>query len=326
MANTLDAIKRDEETRNKNNSNQVEKKTTNFNPKDYLNTKLGKNEDEKTIRFRPLPIDQDSVLPYKRVFTHNMNVDESLAVSGYKSYICLNMTEGIDNEKYGKKCPICEHRFEAYKKSLEATDEMTKKTLQKESLSCIPNETIIMRGIDRDNEQDGPKFLKFNLRSDGLDVWSQMKRIADTRNNESVSEGDGEYDIFDINNGKDFNLTIKRVIDKNGNKTDKTSISVSDCSKPKPVSTNPEQLETWLKGEKQWYEVFAIKTYEYLKILLDGGIPFFDREKELWVPKKTREDYEKEKEENLNKAEEEIKTAEATINTQSSNTEKELPF
>lgn len=276
---TMDAM--DEEL----NGSQVERKQKEsfFDAKNYLNVKLGDKEESKELKIRLLPIDGNSQTPFKKIHVHTVKVPKEISANGWKSYICLEKTEGIDHEKYGKKCPFCELNREAYKHFTEETDEFAKERWKKISLDNVAKEACVVRCIERGAELDGPKFWKFNTRKDKTDPKGQIIELYKTRLEESREEGLEDENILDVRTGKDLKVTISLAADAKG--VQRTSVKVVDYGKNKPLSSDDEELIRWINDEKKWSDVFAIKPYDYLRIVLDGNIPFFDRNVNQWVTK-----------------------------------------
>ena len=52
-----------------------------------------------------------------------------------------------------------------------------------------------------------------------------------------------------------------------------------------------------MSDTKLWNNVYGIKTYDYLSILIGGGEPYYDKEANMWVDKKEVEDAKYEEEE-----------------------------
>lgn len=272
---------------------------TPFNEKTYLNVKLDSNEDSKDIKIRLLTIDKDSNLPFKHIFMHSVKVPTEIAASGFKSYVCLEKTEGKFSETLGHECPFCKRRREAYKKydelKKQALDEQDPKkqhelfdlanAAKKESISYIPNEVGIIRCIERGHEEDGPKFWKFNLRSDKKDPENQIRTLYQNRIDECTEEKRPLDNILDINTGRDLKLHIEAVKDKEGKRTNKTSITVMTFGDPKPVTTDNEKKAEWLNDEKVWSDAFVAKPYDYLNVILQGKIPWYDKANHKWVEK-----------------------------------------
>ena len=255
-----------------------------FDEKNYLNIRLSDNQTSKELKFRLLPIDGESNTPFKKIHVHTVKVPKEVSPSGWKSYICIEKTEGIDRNIYGSKCPFCEMNREAYKKFSEATEPTIKERWKKISLDNIPKEACIVRGIERGAEEDGPKFWKFNIRKDKTDPKGQIMELYKTRLEESREEGLEDENILDINTGKDLKITISLASDNNQGEN-RTSVKIVDYGKNKPLSTDVNQMLEWVNDSKKWSDVFTIKPYDYLSVILEGEIPFYDKTSNKWVKK-----------------------------------------
>ena len=51
------------------------------------------------------------------------------------------------------------------------------------------------------------------------------------------------------------------------------------------MSEDIELRNKWVNDEKVWSDVFVAKPYDYLKLILDGEIPWFDNKINKWVKK-----------------------------------------
>ena len=81
-------------------------------------------------------------------------------------------------------------------------------------------------------------------------------------------------------------ITINAVLDSGtGKPTNKTSLSIIDYGQIKPISNDQEQINSWVNDTKVWSDVFVVKTYDYLSILINGGTPWFDSKTQTWVAK-----------------------------------------
>lgn len=278
-----------------------------FDEKNYLNIRLSDNQTTKELKFRLLPIDGESNTPFKKIHVHTVKVPKEVSPSGWKSYICIEKTEGIDRNIYGSKCPFCEMNREAYKKFTEATEPTIKERWKKISLDNIPKEACIVRGIERGAEEDGPKFWKFNIRKDKTDPKGQIMELYKTRLEESREEGLEDENILDINTGKDLKITISLASDNNQGEN-RTSVKIVDYGKNKPLSTDVNQMLEWVNDSKKWSDVFTIKPYDYLSVILEGEIPFYDKTLNKWVKKM---DKLKEQENQINDINQKIADAEA---------------
>ena len=80
------------------------------------------------------------------------------------------------------------------------------------------------------------------------------------------------YNIFDLNNGKDLNLVITK--DSQG----RTVINITDDDDKTPLSEDINKAMAWINDEKEWTNVYATKPYDFMQIILEGGIPTYDKE------------------------------------------------
>lgn len=259
-----------------------EQKTTNFDAKNYLDTRLKKGELKKEIKIRLLPNpNEPGFSPFIKVQTHTLSkLPEAISKSGFKSYICLE-NSNVDSEKFGKKCPFCELRRTAYNESVKENDPAKKKALQELSINNIPRETVIMRVIERGKENEGPKFWKVNISRRGDDAYSLIKNLAERLHKEGLENG-VEENLYDSFKGRDIILTISG---SDNAKDNKTTITVTQALSQSPISKEEALMSSWIYDEKKWNDVFAVKPYEYLSIISKGEIPWFDRETGKWVSK-----------------------------------------
>lgn len=257
-----------------------------FNSKNYLDTRLKEGETEKTITIRLLPMDLKTGNPFVKIHVHNVKVPQELVRKGqkpFKDYICVQKTHDVDHEKFGRKCPFCEMNNALYKESLETTDPVEKKRLQGLSLDNLAREAVVVRCIERGKEDEGVKFWKFKVRSkDKTDPYNQILKLYQLRKEAAEKKGKTE-NILDLYEGRDLNITFT---------SDGTAApQVVDDSDRSPLSTDEEQMRKWVYDEKKWSDVFTCKPYEYLKLVSEMRVPWYDKDKELWVSK---EEYEAE--------------------------------
>lgn len=261
------------------NNKTSEKKTGTFDVKNYLNTRLNDGEEEKTITIRLLPMDLKTGNPFVIVHTHNVKVPTGLVKPGekpYKSYICLAKNADINHEKYGTRCPFCEINREAYLESTKQTDPQQIENYRKLSLANLSREAVICRCIERGKEDEGVKFWKFNTRADKTDPYNQILKLAMMRKEEAERKGKVN-NILDIFEGRDLNITFT---------AEGTSApTIVDDSDRSPLSENEDLIKKWIYDEKKWQDVFTCKTYEYLSIVSQGRIPYFDKANNIWVDK-----------------------------------------
>jgi hypothetical protein len=280
-----------------------------FDAKNYLDVKL-KDGVKKELRIRLLPFDSETASPFKVIHMHNTKVDKEIAKSGYKNYICLRTTDDIDHDKYGTKCPFCELRKQAYEK-LENYDKVGDKDSAERKIweeiykQNKVKDVCIVRCIERGAEEDGPKFWKFNLRNDKMDPKNEIINIYNNRKMESIEEEYGPkiqgmsskeinemckndgfnwFNVLDVYEGKDLKLVIEPVYE-NGKLTNKTNIKINDYGKTQPLSTDETLIDKWINDSKKWTDVFGVKDYNYLSLIIEGKVPFYDKNQNKWVAK-----------------------------------------
>lgn len=290
-------------------NNQQSQNTGKFDTKNYLDTRLNKGETQKEITIRLLPMDLKTGNPFVKIHVHNVKVPKDMVTQGqkpYKSYLCLAKNDGIDHDVFGHKCPFCELNKKAYEQSEKETDETKKKSYQELSIANKSTEAYIVRCIERGHEEDGVKFWKFNERFDKKDPYHTIINLYNKRKAEAEAKGKTE-NILDIYNGYDLTITFN-----DGNPVPPPTII--DAKESSPLSEDPELMKKWIYDDKKWTDVFTAKSYEFLFLVSQMRVPWFDKSKNLWVDK---EEYDKEhgnkKREEAEKVEEEIKEAEKAI-------------
>lgn len=257
----------------------TEKKTSAFDAKNYLNTRLSDGETEKTLTIRLLPMDLETGNPFVVIHTHNVKVPQTMVKPGekpYKTYICLSKTANIDHERFGNDCPFCEMNKKAYNESVKQTDPVMKKNYQDISLANLSRETVVCRCIERGKEEEGVKFWKFNIRNDKTDPYNQILKLVNLRKENAERKGKVE-NILDIYNGRDLSITITEGIT--------SAPTIVDDSDRTPLSENEELMRQWIYDAKKWQDVFTCKPYEYLNLVAQMKTPWFDRANGVWVDK-----------------------------------------
>lgn len=272
----------------------------NFNTKNYLNTRIEEGKTEKTITIRLLPMDLETGNPFVKVHYHNVKVPKEMVESGkkpFKSYICLSKNADIDHNKYGYDCPYCELSKAAYEKSKTETDAVKKEEWKKIGNSNLAHESVIARCIERGNETDGVKFWKFNLRMDKQDPYHSIINLYNQRKKEGIEN------ILDIYNGYDLTITFK-----DGDPTPPPQII--DVKNPSPLSADADEMKRWIYDSKRWQDVFTPKSYDFLSLVSEMRVPWFDKTKNQWVDK---EEYDKEHKDNAKAEENKIAEADRKV-------------
>lgn len=293
---------------------EQEQKKSKFDVKNYLNVRLGKDEKEKTLTIRILPMDLETGNPFAKIFVHNVKVPKEMVKpdeSGYKSFICLSKNPDIDHQRFGEKCPFCEMNKAAYYESLKETDPIKKKELQTLSLDNKAIPAIVVRCIERGHEDDGVKFWKFNIREkDKKDPYNQIVSLANMRK-EAAAKKNRVENILDIYEGKDLNV----IITSSEGTSAPTIIDDERC----PLSEDEEQMKKWIYDDKKWQEVFTCKDYDYLNLVSQMKVPWFDKSIGKWVDKETYEASRNKETNNLDKKINDAKNEVKNIGTKKEN-------
>ena len=245
--------------------NEVKNTQKVFDEKNYLQTRLSPSQTSKEMTIRLLPFDKEATEFFHEVYFHQVRVNEKVSPSGWKSYPCP-----VKN-KMGDKCPFCEMAKQASLERNQTLDEVEKKYYTEIIKNNLPKKMYIVRCIERGKEEDGVKFWKFShsLKKDG--VYDKIISIFQMRLAKAQSKGD-VYSIFDLNNGKDLNLVITK--DSNG----RNVINITDDDEKTPLTDDIAKGMSWINDEKTWDSVYATKPYDFMKVILDGGVPVYDKE------------------------------------------------
>lgn len=254
----------------KNTSNASSKRMTSEERlKQYFTTFLPDGVKSKTKKIRILPVGENES-PFIEVRGHKTQVNGQ-----WRTFIC---------PKYEKdeECPFCEAR-----EALLATGEAADKELAKGYSARL---MYVVKVIDREREEEGPKFWRFNhdYRKTGIldKIMGVVQAIGDTK----------APSLSDIENGRDLIITINR--DQN-NRATVSSIVQGDAS---PLHEDKDMIEAWTSDDKTWEDVYSVKGYDYLEIIVKGGEPTWKRnasgEGGKWVDKNSESDEPESGEEN----------------------------
>lgn len=121
----------------------------------------------------------------------------------------------------------------------------------------------VVKVIDRDNEQDGPKYWRFkhNYKKDG--ILDKIIPIMRTKG-----------DITDMDNGRDLIIDLTKSKSPKGKEY--TSVSTIMYDDPAPLSQDAELAKKWINDESTWKDVYSRKPLEYLEAISRGESPRWD--------------------------------------------------
>ncbi len=208
--------------------------------KRYFAAILGDNEKQGQKRLRILPT-TDGSSPFKEAMFHEMLVDGK--------YVKL-YDPAMDNER----SPL----NEVYEELLIEGD----KKLASEYKS---RKFYIVKVIDRDNEQDGPKFWRFkhNYKNEGI-----LDKIIPIWRNKG--------DVTDSEKGRDLILELTKAKTPKGKEY--TVIQTIMYDDPAPLHEDEETKKSWVNDELTWKDVYAKKPVEYLEAIARGETPKWNTE------------------------------------------------
>ena len=250
MSNPLDAILNQYKEAGSNSNFQA--KT--YDLSNYFSTYLpeGVNEGTKTIRI--LPAAEGQATPFVEMHGHKYKLDGQ-----WKTFPCLDKEEGKD-------CPFCETRNALRAEGTEESKELAKK--------FNVRKFYVVKVIDRDKENEGVKFWRF---ADNWQKTGTFDKIVGIY--KAV-----KHDIADVNEGRDLQINIAR--NSNGSPVVQSIIQLDKS----PLSEDESKSKSWLDDTRTWRDVYSVKSYDYLEIVVRGGIPAWDKTKECWVDKDTLSD------------------------------------
>ena len=210
--------------------------------KKYFAAILKDNEKQAQKRIRILPT-PDGSSPFKEVWFHEINVDGK-----WQKFYDPGKN---DNER----SPLSEVYDVLMSTGKESDKELAKQ--------YKPRKFYIVKVIDRDNEQDGPKFWRFkhNYKQEG--IFDKIIPIYKAKG-----------DVADAEKGRDLILELTKA------KTPKgafyTVIQTVMYDDPSAVHEDEDTMTSWIEDELTWEDVYSKKPAEYLESIARGETPRWD--------------------------------------------------
>ena len=252
---TFDAVLAQYEKNKNATSGNSNKMSSEDRMKRYFTTVLPKGSKGEERRVRILPT-KDGSSPFVEVYFHEVQVDGKWV----KLY---------DPKQEGKRSPL----HEVYE-GLMMTGVDSDKELARNYRS---RKFYIVKVVDRDNEQDGPKFWRFkhNHKGDGI-----LDKIFPIFRNKG--------DISNPENGRDLILSL--TLTKAGTGKEYTVINSVLNDDPSALHTDADVAKTWLDDELTWSDVYSRKSEDYLEMVARGEVPRWDTASSKWVSNLTTEE------------------------------------
>jgi hypothetical protein len=216
--------------------------------KNYFNTHIKDGVKSATKQIRILP-SSDGKSPFVEMYGHKIKVDGE-----WKTFPCLK------HEK-DEPCPFCEARQALLSTGLPSDKEIAK--------DYSPRMMYVVKIIDREKEHEGVKFWRFNhdYRKEG--IYDKIIGVLNAI----------KKDITDVSNGRDLLLTINR------NQTGAPIVSAVAAMDPTPLSEDETTANEWISDTRVWEDVYSVRSYDYLEIIVKGGTPAWDKENKRFVDK-----------------------------------------
>jgi len=252
---TFDAVLAQYE-KNKNatsgNSNRVSQEDR---MKKYFTTVLPKGSKGEERRIRILPT-SDGSSPFKEVYFHEVQVDGKWV----KLY---------DPKQEGKRSPLNEVYEGLMMTGVESDKELARQYRSRKF--------YIVKVIDRDHEQDGPKFWRFKHNAKGDGVLDKIFPIFRNKG-----------DITNPETGRDLILSL--ALTKAGTGKEYTTINSVIPEDAGALHTDANVAKTWIDDELVWSDVYSKKGEDYLEMVAKGEVPRWDSTSNKWVSNSQQEE------------------------------------
>ena len=217
--------------------------------KKYFTTILQKNEKTGQRRVRILPT-SDGSSPFKEVWYHELQVNGQW----------VKLYDPGKND--GERSPL----NEVYEELI-STGKASDKELARQ---YRPRKFYIVKLIDRENEEDGPKFWRFkdNYKQEGIldkiiPIWKQ------------------KGDVTDAEKGRDLIIELTKAKTPAGKEYTITQTIMYDD--PSPLHEDSSTMKEWMEDELTWADVYSKKPVEYLEAIARGETPVWDSELKKYV-------------------------------------------
>jgi len=249
MANALDAVLAQYEKNTTKNNSGNQSMSQEDRLKRYFTTYLPKGTKSGQKRVRILPT-SDGSSPFKEVWYHEVQIDGK-------------WTKLYDPGKNdGERSPLTEVYDELMSTGKESDKELARQ--------YRPRKFYIVKLIDRDNEDHGPKFWRFkdNYKQEGI-----LDKI--------IPIWKAKGDITDANEGRDLIIELAKAKTPKG--IEYTVVQTVMYDDPCAISEDADQQKEWVEDELTWQDVYAQKPVEYLEAIARGETPVWNSELKKYV-------------------------------------------
>jgi|688.fasta_scaffold111012_3 hypothetical protein len=222
--------------------------------KKYFSEKLPEKVKTQTKTFRILP-GKDEESPFDEVYYHEKEVNGK-----FEKIYCLHHNDG-------EHCPLCEAKDALYEEGTEKAKKLAS--------ALVARKFYVVKGIDRDKEEDGVKFWRFKHNYKGNGIYDKLMSIFKLKG-----------DITDPREGRDIVISSGRD-DKNY--TVVNSIIPEDIS---ILTKDKDKAKDWFNNVETHRDVYAKKSLEYMEIIAVNKTPVWDSESSKFISKEDKEEKE----------------------------------
>ena len=245
---TFDAVLAQYEKNKNAASGNANKMSQEDRMKRYFTTVLPKGSRGEEKRIRILPT-KDGSSPFVEVYFHEVQVDGKWV----KLY---------DPKQEGKRSPLDEVREGLMMTGVESDKELARQYRSRKF--------YIVKVIDRDHEQDGPKFWRFKHNAKGDGVIDKIFPIFRNKG-----------DITDPEKGRDLILSL--TLTKAGTGKEYTVVNSVIPEDAGQLHADTAVAKSWVDDELTWSDVYSKKGEDYLEMVAKGEVPRWDSATGKWV-------------------------------------------
>ena len=249
MANALDAVLAQYEQNTSKTNTGKQSISQEDRLKRYFTTYLpkGTKAGQKRVRILPTP---DGSSPFKEVWYHEVQIDGK-------------WTKLYDPGKNdGERSPLTEVYEELISTGKESDKDLARQ--------YRPRKFYIVKLIDRDNEDHGPKFWRFkdNYKQEGI-----LDKI--------IPIWKAKGDVTDANEGRDLMVELSKAKTPKG--IEYTVVQTVMYDDPCAIHEDDAQMKEWMTDELTWQNVYAQKPVEYLEAIARGETPVWSTDLKKYV-------------------------------------------
>tara|TARA_R110001632_G_scaffold139287_1_gene255040 strand:- start:12006 stop:12884 length:879 start_codon:yes stop_codon:yes gene_type:complete len=222
--------------------------------KKYFTEKLQKGVKSENKTFRILP-GKGEESPFTEAYFHEKELNGT-----YPKTYCPKLNDG-------EHCPLCEARSALLEDGSEKAKELAK--------GLNPRKWYVVKGIDRDKEDDGVKFWRFKHKWTGDGVMDKLIPLFKLKG-----------DITDPREGRDIVIVAGRN-DKNH-----SVVNSIMCDDVTILTSDTAKANDWMGNDETYKDVYAKKSIEYLEIIATNKTPIWDSEQKIYVAEEDKEEAE----------------------------------